>query len=81
MGPGGSRFQQNLCVEINDGAVYGMNTDQDVENCRQKALQDHKEQSGNIFTFDWNLDPATPTEGKLVYRDKGQPLYEVKKKP
>lgn len=68
-------------VQINDGAVYSMNTDQDVESCRQKAIQDHKEQSGNIFLYDWSLDPATPTQPKLFYRDKGQPLYEAKKKP
>jgi len=68
-------------VELNDGAVYGMNNDQEVEDCRQKAIQGHKEQSGNIFFFNWNFDPAAPADLKLHYRDKSQPLYEVKKKP
>lgn len=68
-------------VEINDGAVYAMNTDQDVEQARAKAVEDHKNQSGNIFSFDWSFDPAVATVPKLIYRDKGNPLYEAKRKP
>ncbi|MFN8610551.1 MAG: hypothetical protein U0931_23630 [Vulcanimicrobiota bacterium] len=68
-------------VEINDGAVYAMNSDQDVEQARARAIEDHRNQSGNIFSFDWSFDLTVATQPRLLHRDKSNPLYEVKQKP
>lgn len=68
-------------VRINNNVVYRLDTRADVEELRQKSLEELKEQNGNVFTFTWvrddkphGLETSSPT---LFYHGPEQPLYGV----
>ena len=49
---------------------------------RKKDIEDHKEQGGNIYSFNLVFGPAKGEETSqpsLIYRDKKQPNYETPK--
>ena len=65
-------------IKINNNASY-LETRADVENERNKVLENLKEQNANVFTFNWTrekdvkgLETSQPT---LLYRGAEQPLY------
>jgi hypothetical protein len=75
-------FDQEL--EINGGSVLAMKSRAEAEDARQKDVEEHKEQGGNIYSFNVTFGPAKGEETSqphLVYRSKDQPNYEAQKKP
>ncbi len=66
-------------IHINNSVVYRLDTLTEVEELREKSLEELKEQSVNIFTFNWTrdkdakgLETSRPT---LFYREPKSPLY------
>ena len=70
--------------QINGGSVLKVESREQAEEMRKKEVEDHKEQGGNIYSFNLVFGLAKGEETsqpRLVYRDKAQPSYETPKKP
>ncbi len=68
-------------IRINNNVVYRLDTRAQVEELRQKSLDELKEQNVNIYTFTWvrddkphGLETSLPT---LFFHGPEQPLYGV----
>lgn len=70
--------------QINGGSVLEIESREQAEEMRKKDIEDHKEQGGNIYSFNLAFGPAKGEETsqpRLIYRDKKQPNYETPRKP
>jgi hypothetical protein len=68
-------------MQINGGSVIRVDSRAQAEEMRTKDIADHKEQGGNIYSFELVFGPAKGEETskpKLIYRNKDQPNYEGK---
>lgn len=68
--------------QINGGSVLAMQSRAQAEEMRQKDIEDHKGQVGNVYSFNLVFGPAKGEETsqpKSIYRDPKQPNYEPKK--
>ncbi len=71
-------------LEINDGSVIGPHDKAECEEMRAKAIAFHKEQSGNIYSFNLTFGPANgeaTSKPQLIYRDKEAANYDGSKPP
>jgi hypothetical protein len=70
-------------VRLNgETSVANYESKAEAEEARNKEIEYRKEQSGNIYSFELNLESAKGEETskpKLIYRDKEQPLYDARK--
>ena len=68
-------------AQINGGSVMAAKSRADAEEMRNKDIADHKEQGGNIYSFEVVFGSAKGEETSqphLIYRDKKQANYEGK---
>lgn len=69
-------------IHLNNGVVYRLDTRAEVEELREKSLQELKERSVNVFTFYWTRDNAAKgletSRPTLFYHAPGKPLYGEK---
>jgi hypothetical protein len=71
-------------VMLNGGAVSAIASREAAEEMRKKDIEQRKGQGGNIYSFNIVFGPpkGEPTgQPQLIYRDKGQPSYEIPAKP
>jgi hypothetical protein len=70
-------------VRLNgETSVANYESKAEAEEARNKELEYRKGQSGNIYSFELNLESAKGEETskpKLIYRDKEQPIYDARK--
>jgi hypothetical protein len=69
-------------MQINGGSVIRVDSREQAEEMRNKDIAEHKEQGGNIYSFELVFGPAKGEETskpKLIYRNKEQPNYEGSK--
>lgn len=69
-------------MQINGGSVISVDSRAEAEELRTKDIADHKQQGGNIYSFELVFGPAKGEETskpKLIYRNKDQPNYEAGK--
>ncbi len=65
-------------VMLNGGSVVGVSSREQGQEMRDQEIADRKEQSGNIYSFNFVFGPAKGEETsqpRLIYRDKEQPSY------
>lgn len=66
-------------IRINNKVVYDLKTRAEVEDLREKTLQELQEQNVNIFTFRWTrdgkIDGLETTRPTLFYHEPDKPLY------
>lgn len=71
-------------ITINNRASY-LETRADVEEARQRVLENLKERNANVFTFNWTRNPNAngleTSQPTLLYRSKEQPLYGAGETP
>ena len=66
-------------MQIDGGSVIRVDSREQAEEMRNKDIEDHKQQGGNIYSFEIVFGSAKGEETskpKLIYRDKKQPNYE-----
>lgn len=65
-------------MDINGGSVVRVDSRAQAEEMRTKDIDDHKEQGGNIYSYEFIFGPAKGEETskpRLIYRDKKEPNY------